>query len=119
MIELLNLNKTWLIDFDGTIIQHNAELFKAGEEILLPGVKDFFVSLDPNDVIILTTARSSSFAFEIKKFLQLVGLKVHDIIFNLPVGPRIVINDRKPDGSKTAHAVNLKRNEGFLGMEIE
>ena len=39
-------------------------------------------------------------------------MRYDHIIFDLNVGERIVVNDKKPDGLKTALAINLKRNEG-------
>ena len=34
-------------------------------------------------------------------------------IFDLPLGERIVVNDLKPEGLKTAIAWNVERNLGF------
>lgn len=35
----------------------------------------------------------------------------HDyILFNMPKGPRILINDKKQDGIETAFAINITRN---------
>jgi hypothetical protein len=36
----------------------------------------------------------------------------------LPVGPRVVINDMKPDGFITSFAVSLNRDEGLTNVEV-
>ena len=33
-------------------------------------------------------------------------------------GERVVINDRKPDGTQTARAINIDRNEGIGGIKL-
>jgi hypothetical protein len=40
------------------------------------------------------------------------------MIMGLPVGPRVVINDKKPDGLITSEAICLVRNSGLLDVEI-
>jgi hypothetical protein len=35
------------------------------------------------------------------------------ILFDLPTGERLLINDKKPDGTKTAYSININRNEGI------
>jgi hypothetical protein len=42
----------------------------------------------------------------------MVNINNH-IIFNLPLGERIVVNDKKPAGLETAVAWNVERNKGF------
>ena len=39
------------------------------------------------------------------------------MIFNLPMGERIVMNDRKPSGLEMSVAINLDRDK-FVGVEI-
>jgi len=36
----------------------------------------------------------------------------------LPAGPRVLINDIKPNGMLTAEAVNLVRNKGIYGVDV-
>ena len=33
-------------------------------------------------------------------------------------GPRIIINDNKPDGNETAFAYSLERNQGISNLDI-
>ena len=37
-----DIEKTWIFDLDGTLVVHNG--YKGGMDTLLPGVKDFYMS---------------------------------------------------------------------------
>ena len=100
--------RTWIIDLDGTMVLHNGH--NRGEDVLLPGVLDFFKNLPSDDVVILTTAREEKFKDDTMNFLESKGIKVRQCIFGLPKGLRILINDKKPDGQETAVCVNLDRD---------
>jgi ribonucleotide monophosphatase NagD (HAD superfamily) len=102
------LPKTWVFDLDGTIVKHNGHLH--GGDTLLPGVADFFASLNPEDVVIILTARESRYKDELLSFLRDHAIKYHQIIFDMPKGERILINDMKPSGLQTAYAINIKRD---------
>lgn len=106
-----DLNKTWLFDLDGTLVKHNG--YKYGGDQLLPGVKEFFEQIPQNDAIIILTARSSEFRTITENFLFKNNIRFDNIIFDLPVGERILYNDQKPSGLKTAYAYNLKRDLGL------
>lgn len=116
-IVLSTLPKTWLIDLDGTIVKHNGYL--GGKDILLPGVAEFFKRIAPEDTIIILTSRSKSYSKETETFLKENGIKYDLIIFDIPVGERILINDTKPSGLKTAYAINIKRDEGLSNVIFE
>lgn len=116
ILELSTLNKTWLFDVDGTIIYHNSVLTT---ENILPGVKKFWDCISDNDVIIILTARPANQKDEIEEFLRNNNLRFDNVICSLPVGERIVVNDIKPNGLKTAVALNIQRNCGFEKIEIK
>ena len=105
-----NLDKTWLLDLDGTLVKHNG--YKDGMDILLPGVKEFIDEIPHGDTIIILTARSSEYKNMTEEFLIANEIRFHSIMYNLPVGERILINDKKPSGLLTAYAYNLDRNTG-------
>ena len=42
-------------------------------------------------------------------FLKKNGIRYDGIMFNMPIGERIVVNDRKPSGIDMAVAVNVDR----------
>ena len=108
MIKFSRLNKTWLLDVDGTLVKHNGYL--TGREELLPGTVDFFQKIPESDKIILLTSREAEFKDELIKFLFRHNLRFDHIICDLPPGERILINDSKTSGLKTAYAFNKQRN---------
>lgn len=103
------LPKTWIFDVDGTIVRHNGYLTENGDE-LLPGVRDFFAQIPDNDMIILLTARRREFVSKLREFLKGQGIKFDYILSDIPQGERILINDVKPSGLKTALSVNKVRD---------
>ena len=106
------LDKTWLIDIDGTILVHNSHL-KSGNKIL-ENSKNFLLNIPKTDKIILLTGRPKKYKSETIKYLRKHKIKFDNILFDLNIGERILINDKKPDGLKTAYAVNLKRDKGIV-----
>ncbi len=105
---LSQLPHTWILDVDGTIFVHNGHIH--GGDSLLPGVKEFFASLPEDDFVVLITSRKSKYAAELEAFLKLNGLRYNHIIYGAPVGERILINDVKPSGLRTAYAVSKLRD---------
>lgn len=113
-LELSALPKTWLIDLDGTIVQHNG--YKNNEDILLDGVEAFFSEIDTHDSIIFLTSRKSVYKEKTIRFLRKHNIRFDHIIFDLPMGERILLNDDKPSGLIMGHVVNKKRD---AKLEIE
>lgn len=114
---VLNVGKTWLIDFDGTIVKHNGHL-GSGDE-LLPGVKEFWERIPKGDVVVIMTARSKTFRSISISFLRSHGLRFDYYLDDLPKGERVLLNDAKPDGTKTAFSVNLVRDRGIGMINIQ
>ena len=109
--ELSPLPKTWVFDLDGTLVVHNGVY--QGKDILLPGVKDFFSQINENDFVIIMTARPEQLKGPTTDFLKQEGIRYDLILFGLPTGERILLNDIKNSGLKTAYGVNLNRDEGL------
>lgn len=107
-INLSPLPHTWLFDVDGTLVVHNGHL--NGGDRLLPGVKETFAQIPEHDHIILLTARKEGHSQALEEFLQANGIRYDRILYGMPQGERIVINDCKPSGLKTAYAANKERN---------
>lgn len=103
--------KTWFLDLDGTLVKHNG--YKNGGDELLNGVLSFIQNISSEDVIVITTSRSKQFEKETIRFLNDNKIRHDHIIFDLPMGERILINDMKNDGTMTAYCFNLKRDGGF------
>lgn len=109
---LSTLPHTWIFDVDGTICIHNG--YKDGCDILLKGVKEFFSSIPTEDMIIFITSRKITEKKRLESFLQKNGLRFNYIIYDAPMGERILINDNKPSGLRTAYAINKNRDFPLL-----
>lgn len=107
---LSTLPKTWIFDLDGTLVKHNG--YKTdGMDTLLPGAKEYLSGLPAGDRIVILTSRTEEFRKATVEFLQDNSIRYDEILFNMPFGERIVINDRKPSGLDMAVAVNVDRND--------
>lgn len=108
--------RTWFIDLDGTVFEHNKYLERPGQiEKPLPHAKEFLKCIPKHDTIVLTTGRSRREGKTIAASLKRAGLRYDDIVFGLPNGIRILINDEKlVHERKTAFAVTVSRN-GRMG----
>ena len=113
-------SKTWFVDIDGVIFPHNGHLQLSNTEFEkpLPGVVEFFKSLNNQDIVILCTARKELYRNQTELSLKNAGIKYNLLIMGLSSGGRILINDQKPDGKKTAYAINIVRNEGLKFIEM-
>lgn len=109
-IVLSTLPHTWIFDIDGTLVKHNGYLTAEGDT-LLDGVTEFLATIPEKDMIILLTARPSEFRSITEKFLRENNIRYDHIIFDAPVGERIVINDNKPSGLIMAYAIERTRDK--------
>lgn len=107
--KLSDLAKTWLIDIDGVIFIHNYYLTHK-KESLTKGIKKLLKFIKKDDYVILLTARDEKYKEFTEKALKKFKIRYNQIIYNLPKGERILINDIKPKGLKTAIAINVKRD---------
>lgn len=113
MLEFSPLNKTWILDIDGTLVKHNGYKID-GHDTLLDGVKEFFKTLNPEDKVVMLTARKEEYLEDLKKFLKENNLRYDYLLTDMPMGERILVNDRKPSGLDMAFAINKNRDEGFI-----
>lgn len=110
MLEFSPLHKTWILDIDGTLVKHNG--YKTdGKDTLLEGVREFFQNLPNEDKVILLTARKEECLQDLKLFLQSHHIRYDYLLGDMPMGERILVNDRKPSGLNTAFAINKDRDK--------
>lgn len=107
-LTLSPLGHTWILDVDGTLCLHNGD--KAGEDVLLPGVAEFFAQIPDEDMIVLITARTEAQRPELEAFMRRHSLRFDHIICGAPMGERILINDDKPSGLCCAYALSKPRD---------
>lgn len=115
-LELSTLPKTWLFDLDGTLLKHNGYKID-GVDTVLPGVREYINAIPAEDTIIILTARTDAYKQMTIDFLVEQGIRYDIILFNIPMGERILINDKKPSGLDMSVAINLDRDK-FVMPEI-
>ena len=114
---LSTLPKTWIFDLDGTLVKHNGYLLD-GADTLLDGVKEYMGGLPPEDRILILTSRKETYKTSTVRFLDENGIRYDAVLFDMPVGERIVVNHRKPSGIRMAVAVNCTRDRFELPVII-
>lgn len=115
-LNISTLNHTWILDFDGTLVEHNG--YKTGEDKFLPGAKEFLQSIPKDDFVLIMTAREKEARRKTEKFLIENDIRYNQILFEMPMGERILINDDKPSGLRCAYAITPKRNQGLENLEV-
>ena len=108
-IIISTLPHTWILDLDGTIVKHNGYK-NDGIDVLLPGAREFLQSIPQKDMVIFLTSRESIYREMTLDFLNRNAIRYDYIIFDVPFGERILVNDRKSSGLDMAKAVNLDRD---------
>jgi len=116
-LKLSSLGKTWICDLDGTLVKHNGYKID-GEDTLLEGVAEFFDQLTEIDMVVIITARPSQYKEQTLEFLAQHQIHYDHIIFDAPHGERILFNDLKPSGLKTAYSINQIR-DCFNALKLE
>lgn len=107
------LPKTWIFDLDGTLLKHNGYKID-GVDTVLPGVREYLESIPKEDHIVILTSRTDEYKQQTLDFLKENAIRYEEIIFNIPYGERIVVNDRKPSGIDMAAAMNIDRDKFIL-----
>ena len=103
--------KTLFVDIDGTIFYH-------ATNNIIPGTKEKFDEWNEKGYsIIITTARIRDWKDETLRALDENGLRYHVIIFDLPNGDRVVLNDIK-EGKNRAFAINIERDKGIDKVDL-
>ncbi len=110
---LSTLPKTWIFDLDGTILKHNGYKLD-GADTLLEGAKAYLDEIPAEDKIVIFTSRTEEYRRQTLDFLQQQGIRYDEILFGMPMGERIVVNDRKPSGLEMAVALNIDRDKFVL-----
>jgi len=114
--------KTLFLDIDGTLVQHvnpSVSSLPNHEMNVLNGTIEKLLEWNKKGYsIILTTGRRESNRDMTIKQLQKAGIFYDQLIMGVGRGPRIVINDKKPDGMMTAYAINIERNNGLKDINI-
>ena len=114
--------KTIFCDIEGTLIKHYTPDITSKKDFtptLLYGTLNKLNEWDKKGYkIILVTARRESMRKITEKQLSEIGIFYDYLIMGISSGPRVLINDMKPDNEITAFSFNLVRDEGIKSIEI-
>jgi hypothetical protein len=110
---------TLFIDIDGTLVENCSEFFSPrwGHSGPLQDNIDKINSLfnSGSVKVILTTSRKSESDSETRDQLERLGIKYHQIIYDLYHAKRIIINDYADSNPyKSCDAINIRRNSSDL-----
>lgn len=107
--------KTVFCDIDGTLIKHRKPTdVSRSKVVMLPETIKTLLELDKLGYnIILTTGRKESLRQITEKELTKAGIIYDKLVTGIGGGDRILINDKKPCGRKTAWSVVPDRDEGL------
>ena len=67
-LTLSPLEKTWILDLDGTLLEHNG--YKTGEDKFLPGALEFLHGIPETDYVLILTARENEARDKTRLFLK-------------------------------------------------
>jgi len=119
---MIDRPKTILCDIDGVLFEHCGDITKQHlvEPKLLPGVIEQIKKWDIKGYkIILVTGRRESVRKETEVQLSKAGILYDQLVMGVTGGVRVLINDRKPNGTDdTAVSVNVIRNCGLEEVDI-
>jgi hydroxymethylpyrimidine pyrophosphatase-like HAD family hydrolase len=109
-------NPTLFVDIDGTLVKYR-KFSELSESILTPiqDVIDFVnEQYDNGAIIIITTARPSSYNLFTKQELEKIGVNYHQLVMDCGRGTRVVLNDMDPKNpTQRAVGINFVRDGGF------
>lgn len=114
---LSTLPKTWVFDLDGTLLKHNGYKID-GIDTVLPGTLEYLDTIPQEDRIVIFTSRTDEYRQMTLDFLKEKGIRYDEILFNMPMGERIIVNDRKPSGLDMSIAMNIDRDRFELPIII-
>ena len=111
---------TVFCDVDGTLVEHVAVPSDRGEDLrLLPGTVDKLREWRAAGYeIVLCTGRTLKNFLGIQSRLRELGIIYDRFLCELPIGPRILINDNKDDELR-AIAIPLERDRGIASIRLE
>jgi len=112
-------NPTLFVDIDGTIVKYR-KFDELATAVLTP-IQDVIDYVNDHynsgSVIIITTARPSSYELMTKQELEKLGVKYHQIVMDCGRGTRVVLKDMDPENPiERAVGINFVRDGGFQSI---
>mgnify|MGYP003627379253 CR=1 FL=1 len=114
--------KTILCDIDGTLLQHYnigiSEQVTQRPSLLDGSIQKINEWDKAGYNLILITGRRESQRKATEEHLSKIGIVYDQLIMGVGGGDRILINDKKPNGTDTAFSYNVDRNYGVGDLDI-
>jgi hypothetical protein len=103
---------TVFVDLDGVVVIHNYNPVSTKDE-LISGAAAALVLLKNthNCFMVLTTSRKEEHCLNVLNELKAMGFEFDKHLFEMPTGPRIIINDYKHIDQLKALSYNIERNK--------
>jgi hypothetical protein len=121
-IDQATKNFTIFCDLDGTLWEQGdpTEMAKPGyQPKIIYGTVGKIREWDSRGFkIILTTGRKESLRDVTVKQLSYAGIVYDQLVMGIGGGSRVLINDLRPNGDKSAFVYQPARNEGIARIEI-
>ena len=121
-IDQATKNFTVFCDLDGTIWEQGdpCEIAKPGyQPKMILGSIDKIREWDSKGFkVILTTGRKESLREVTIKQLAYAGVVYDQLVMGIGGGSRVLINDLRANGDKSAFVFQPKRNEGIGGIDL-
>lgn len=110
---------TIFCDLDGTLVYHEHDSIHGKKiPVLIPGTLEKLKEWKSKGcVIVITTGRPAPPEVT-QAHLKILGIPYDHLVMGATAGPRIVINDKKVDGSITVNSFNPDRNIGIASINI-
>ena len=77
----------------------------------MPGALEYLDTIPEEDKIVIFTSRTDEYRQMTLEFLHKHKIRYDEIMFNMPMGERIVVNDRKPSGLDMSVAISIDRDK--------
>lgn len=106
--------KVYFVDLDGTLVSGSNPQNFWENSVLIEGAKNKLIELKKaNQIIYIVTSRPSWTSKNTEEFLVSNEVPFDKIIYDIPVGPRVFINDYAESSPyPSVVAINTKRNSG-------
>ncbi len=121
----MSMQKTVFCDIDGVLVDQNENYMEhvanGSKFKVLPGTLEKLREWEKKGYrLILTTGRKEGSRRITERMLDSMGIFYDQLVMGLGIGPRVIINDLKPDNPdlSMAEAINLKRNEGISEVKV-
>lgn len=117
-----NRPTTVFLDIDGTLVEHAPPGQTSHPDFRPKPLSKTVAKMMEWDAkgynIILVTGRRESMRAVTEDQLKSLGIFYDQLVMGIGGGRRVLVNDRKPEGSDTAFAINLDRNKGIGELDI-